>query len=118
MNNSYFPERQQLAQHEGTLVTAPVCCPCSSPYAPTSPPETTARFTWPGCRPCKVVSCLMMILNHRFLQDWVLSAPLKALADFLYIGTNLITAAAARSEPMNDKATRRQLEVWISVASA
>jgi hypothetical protein len=43
-----------------------------------------------------------------------LSAPLQALADFLYIGTDLITAAAARSEPMNDKATRRQLEVWIS----
>jgi hypothetical protein len=43
-----------------------------------------------------------------------LSAPLKALADFLYIGTDLITAAAARSEPMNDKAARRQLELWIS----
>jgi hypothetical protein len=43
-----------------------------------------------------------------------LSAPLKALADFLYIGTDLITAAAARSEPINDKTARRQLERWIA----
>jgi hypothetical protein len=43
-----------------------------------------------------------------------LSAPLKALADFLYIGTDLITAAAARSEPINGKTARRQLERWIA----
>jgi hypothetical protein len=43
-----------------------------------------------------------------------LSAPLKALADFLYIGTDSIAAAAARSKPVNRKATRRQLEIWIA----
>jgi hypothetical protein len=43
-----------------------------------------------------------------------LSAPLQALADFLYIGTDLVTAAASRSEPKNDKATHRQLERWIA----
>jgi hypothetical protein len=43
-----------------------------------------------------------------------LSAPLKALADYLYIGTDLITAAAARSARMNDQATHRQLEGWIA----
>jgi hypothetical protein len=35
------------------------------PYAPTSPPGTTARFTWPGCRPCKEVNYLMMKLSHQ-----------------------------------------------------
>jgi hypothetical protein len=43
-----------------------------------------------------------------------LSAPLKALADFLYVGTDLITVAAARSGPLNDKAARRQFERWIA----
>lgn len=43
-----------------------------------------------------------------------LSAPLKALADFLYVSTDLIQVAAERSQPMDQKATRRQLERWVA----
>lgn len=43
-----------------------------------------------------------------------LSAPLKALAHFLYIGADLIQVAAAGSQPMNEKATLRQFERWIA----
>jgi hypothetical protein len=43
-----------------------------------------------------------------------LTASLQALANFLYVGADLITVAAARSQPMNGKATRKQLEAWIA----
>jgi len=43
-----------------------------------------------------------------------LSAPLKVLADFLYVGADLIQVAAARSEPMGQKVARRRLERWVA----
>ena len=43
-----------------------------------------------------------------------LSAPLKALAQFLYIREDLIQVAAARSQPVNEEATLRQFERWIA----
>jgi hypothetical protein len=43
-----------------------------------------------------------------------LSAPLKALADFLYVGVDLIAVAAVRSQPTNDKAARAQFGQWIA----
>jgi hypothetical protein len=46
-----------------------------------------------------------------------LSAPLKALADFLYVSADLIQVAAERSQPMDQKATRRQLERWVAPLS-
>ena len=42
-----------------------------------------------------------------------LSAPLKALADFLYVSADLIQVAAVRSQPMDQKVTRRRLERWV-----
>src|SRR5713101_8631096 len=43
-----------------------------------------------------------------------LSAPLKALADFLYVGADLIAVAAVRSRPVNDRAAREQFGHWIA----
>jgi len=43
-----------------------------------------------------------------------LSAPLKALADFLYVGADLIAVAAVRSQPVNDRAAREQFGQWIA----
>lgn len=43
-----------------------------------------------------------------------LSAPLKALADFLYVSADLIQVAAMRSQPMDQKMTRRRLERWVT----
>jgi hypothetical protein len=43
-----------------------------------------------------------------------LSAPLKALADFLYVSADLIQVAAVRSQPMDQKVTRRRLERWVA----
>jgi hypothetical protein len=43
-----------------------------------------------------------------------LSAPLEALADFLYVGADLIAVAAVRSQLMNDRAAREQLGQWIA----
>src|SRR5882762_388313 len=43
-----------------------------------------------------------------------LSAPLKVLADFLYVSADLIQVAAARSEPMDQKVARRRLERWVA----
>jgi hypothetical protein len=43
-----------------------------------------------------------------------LNAPLKALADFLYVSADLIQVAAVRSQPMDQKATRRRLERWVA----
>jgi hypothetical protein len=43
-----------------------------------------------------------------------LSAPLKALADFLYVGPELIAVAAARSQPVNDRAAHEQFGQWIA----
>ena len=45
------------------------------------------------------------------------SAPLKALADFLYVGADLIQVAAERSQPMDQNATRRRLERWVATLS-
>jgi hypothetical protein len=44
----------------------------------------------------------------------VLSAPLKALADFLYVGAELIAVAAVRSQPTNDRVAREQFRQWIA----
>jgi hypothetical protein len=46
-----------------------------------------------------------------------LSAPLKALANFLYVSADLIQVAAERSQPMDQKAPRRRLERWVSTLS-
>jgi hypothetical protein len=43
-----------------------------------------------------------------------LSAPLKALADFLYVGADLIAVAAVRSQPVNDRVAREQFGQWIA----
>jgi hypothetical protein len=43
-----------------------------------------------------------------------LSAPLKALADFLYVGADLIAVAAVRSQPTNDGVAREQFGQWIA----
>jgi hypothetical protein len=43
-----------------------------------------------------------------------LSAPLKVLADFLYVSADLIQVAAARSEPMDKQVARRRLERWVA----
>ncbi len=43
-----------------------------------------------------------------------LSAPLKALADFLYVGAELIAVAAVRSQPVNDRVAREQFGQWIA----
>src|SRR5260370_19397460 len=43
-----------------------------------------------------------------------LSAPLKALADFLYVGADLIAVAAVRSQPTNDRVAREQFGQWIA----
>jgi len=43
-----------------------------------------------------------------------LSAPLKALADFLYVGAELIAVAAVRSQPTNDRVAREQFRQWIA----
>lgn len=43
-----------------------------------------------------------------------LSAPLKALADFLYVGADLIQVSAIRSQPMDQKMTRRRLARWVT----
>jgi hypothetical protein len=47
----------------------------------------------------------------------MLSAPLTALADFLYVSADLIQVAAERSQPMDQRATRRQLERWVATLS-
>jgi hypothetical protein len=43
-----------------------------------------------------------------------LSEPLKALADFLYVGADLIAVAAVRSQPRNDRVAREQFGQWIA----
>jgi hypothetical protein len=43
-----------------------------------------------------------------------LNAPLRALADFLYVGADLIAVAAMRSQPMNDRVARKQFGQWIA----
>jgi hypothetical protein len=43
-----------------------------------------------------------------------LNAPLNALADFLYVGADLIAVAAVRSQPVNDRAAREQFGQWIA----
>jgi hypothetical protein len=43
-----------------------------------------------------------------------LSAPLKALADFLYVSADLIAVAAVRSQPVNGRAAREQFGQWIA----